>query len=76
MYQLSAVLDTRTTAICQGLDGKVFAYSDAKAPRPPMHHGCRTVMILVFEGEVPIKEVYEQWLARQDEATRSRRWAC
>lgn len=68
-YQLSAVLDTRTTAICQGLDGKVFAYSDSKAPRPPMHPGCRTVMIPVFDGEAPIKENYEQWLARQDEAT-------
>lgn len=69
MYQLSAVLDTRTTPICQGLDGKVFAYSDSKAPRPPMHPGCRTVMIPVFDGEPAIKENYEQWLARQDEAT-------
>ncbi|HHG4905526.1 TPA: minor capsid protein [Pseudomonas aeruginosa] len=68
-YQLSAVLDTRTTEICQGLDGRAFAYSDAKAPRPPMHPGCRTVMIPVFDGEAPIKENYEQWLARQDEAT-------
>lgn len=68
-YQLSAVLDTRTTEICQGLDGRTFAYSDAKAPRPPLHPGCRTVMIPVFDGEAPIKENYEQWLARQDEAT-------
>jgi len=68
-YQLSAVLDTRTTEICQGLDGRTFAYSDARAPRPPMHPGCRTVMIPVFDGEAPIKENYEQWLARQDEAT-------
>lgn len=68
-YQLSAVLDTRTSEICQGLDGKVFAYSDAKAPRPPLHPGCRTVMIPVFDGEAPIKENYEQWLARQDEST-------
>lgn len=67
-YQLSAVLDTRTTEICQGLDGRTFAYSDAKAPRPPMHPGCRTVMIPVFGGEAPIKENYEQWLARQDES--------
>ncbi|MCM8742325.1 minor capsid protein [Pseudomonas koreensis] len=68
-YQLSAVLDTRTTPICQGLDGQVFAYSDSKAPRPPLHPGCRTVMIPVFDGETAIKENYEQWLARQDEAT-------
>lgn len=27
-HQLSAVLDTRKTPICQGLDGQVFAYSD------------------------------------------------
>ncbi len=68
-YQLSAVLDTRTTEICQGLDGRTFAYSDANAPRPPLHPGCRTVMIPVFDGEPAIKENYEQWLARQDEAT-------
>lgn len=68
-YQLSAVLDTRTTKICQGLDGRTFAYSDARAPRPPLHPGCRTVMIPVFDGEPPVKENYEQWLVRQDEAT-------
>ena len=68
-YQLSAVLDTRTTPVCQGLDGRTFAYSDAKAPRPPMHPGCRTVMIPVFDGEPAVKENYEQWLVRQDEAT-------
>lgn len=26
-------------------------------------------MIPVFDGEAPINENYEQWLARQDEAT-------
>lgn len=26
-------------------------------------------MIPVFDGEAPIKENYEQWVARQDEAT-------
>jgi len=68
-YQLSAVLDTRTTEICQGLDGRTFAYSDAKAPRPPLNPGCRTVMIPGFDWEPAIKENFEQWLARQDEST-------
>lgn len=72
-YQLSAVLDTRTTENCQGLDGRTFAYSDAKAPRPSLHPGCRTVMIPVFDGEAPINEKTTRngWLVRRSYSDRS-----
>lgn len=64
-YQLSAVLDTRTTTLCASLDGEVFDVSDPERLIPPFHPGCRTIMI-PFEGDdEPIKENYEQWLTKQ-----------
>lgn len=38
--QYIATLDGRTTLICIGLDGKVFAIGEG--PRPPQHYGCRS----------------------------------
>lgn len=64
-YQLSAVLDTRTTTICASLDGKVYRLSDADRKVPPFHPGCRTIMIPIFDNEEPIKENYESWLTKQ-----------
>lgn len=52
-YQYSAVMDDRTSEICSGLHGKVFAKDDA--PIPPMHFNCRSVLI-------PITK-YEDWKA-------------
>ena len=42
----TAVLDSRTTAICRSLDGNV--YSVGVGPRPPQHWGCRSFMLYVF----------------------------
>lgn len=64
-YQLSAVLDTRTTTICASLDGKVFSVKDPKRLVPPFHPGCRTTMIPYDDEDEPIKENYEQWLTKQ-----------
>jgi len=41
-----ATLDSRTTAICRGLDGKVFPHG--KGPRPPLHMGCRSLRVAYF----------------------------
>lgn len=48
--QVSAILDSRTTDYCAGLDGKVFKKTDA--PTFPAHHNCRThtVPITTFEA--------------------------
>lgn len=64
-YQLSSVLDTRTTIICASLDGKVYRLSDRRRKVPPFHPGCRTIMIPIFDNDEPIKENYERWLTRQ-----------
>jgi SPP1 gp7 family putative phage head morphogenesis protein len=59
--EYSAILDDRTTEICQQLDGKVYA---ADAPewenyRPPNHYNCRSVLIPVT--------VTDQWDGEQSE---------
>lgn len=42
-----ATLDSRTSAICAGLDGKVFPLD--KGPRPPAHPNCRSTMTAVLK---------------------------
>lgn len=55
-YQYSAILDDRTTEICEGLHGKVFKAGDE--PVPPMHFNCRSLLI-------PITK-YEAWEADEE----------
>lgn len=47
--EYSAILDDRTTEICQELDGKVFAADSPEweTYRPPNHYNCRSVLIPV-----------------------------
>lgn len=52
-YQYSAILDDRTSDICDGLHGKIFKAGDE--PIPPLHFNCRSVLI-------PITK-YEEWEA-------------
>ena len=49
-YEYVATLDSRTSAICQRLDGQTFAYN--KGPTPPQHFNCRstTVPVVDFDG--------------------------
>lgn len=68
-YQLSAVLDTRTTKLCAALDGKVYRMTDPAKKVPPLHPGCRTTMIAVFDGDEPFGDTYETWLSKQSEAS-------
>lgn len=42
-----ATLDSRTSVICAGLDGKVFPLD--KGPRPPAHPNCRSTMTAVLK---------------------------
>ena len=48
-FEYSAVLDSRTTDVCQRLDGKVFLKDDVEIDRlrPPRHFNCRSVMVPV-----------------------------
>jgi SPP1 gp7 family putative phage head morphogenesis protein len=66
--QIIAVLDQRTTSICQNYNNQVFKVDEG--PRPPFHPNCRTTTIPVFKGEEPIKHPsYSEWLKSQDAAT-------
>jgi len=49
-YEYVATLDSRTSPICQRLDGQVFDYN--KGPTPPQHFNCRstTVPVVDFDG--------------------------
>ena len=54
-YKFVATLDTRTSPICQKMDGKVFKTKDAKAGKnlPAMHPNCRSTTIPYFEDFEP-----------------------
>lgn len=67
-YQLSAVLDSRTTPVCRALDGKIYNVSDKGRKVPPFHPGCRTVMIAVTEDDPAFTDGYEDWLSKQSAA--------
>lgn len=67
-YQLSAVLDTRTTLTCAALNGKRFKVSDPKRKVPPFHPGCRTTMIAVFDpDDDPVPDTFDDFLKGLDE---------
>lgn len=55
-YVYSAVLDKRTSKICEGLDGQVFKWEDREPGInfPPMHPNCRSTYTL--------PEIDEDWL--------------
>lgn len=82
-YQLSAILDTRTTLICASLNGKKFKVSDPKRKVPPFHPGCRTTMIAMFDDDdEPVPDSFNDFLQGLDEEdqikvlgqTRHRMW--
>ncbi len=56
-YQYSAILDDRTTAICEGLHGKFFV--KGTEPVPPLHFNCRSLLIPItkYEKFDPSKKV-------------------
>lgn len=54
-YGLSAVLDDRTSDICNAMDGEVFNFKDIRVGEnaPPFHAFCRT-MIIPIENDVQL----------------------
>lgn len=55
--QYSAIIDSRTTDVCRGLDGKIFrpGSDDLTSLTPPNHHSCRSVLTPITVDE-PINE--------------------
>lgn len=52
-YQIVATLDSHTSEICQGMDGKVFPMKDFEAgvTAPPFHVYCRSITVPYFEED-------------------------
>jgi SPP1 gp7 family putative phage head morphogenesis protein len=63
-YIYRAVLDSRTTAICRSLDGKVYKWGEG--PVPPLHFGCRSLRAPLIKGlekeQIEEFEDYGSWL--------------
>jgi SPP1 gp7 family putative phage head morphogenesis protein len=51
-YQVSAILDYRTTDFCRLMDGQEFAVDNLPHGWPPWHHKCRTILSPITEFEV------------------------
>lgn len=76
----TSTLDSRTSYICAGLDGRVFPID--KGPRPPAHPNCRSTMVAVIDvdgldvpeskrasmnGQVSGSTTYGEWFNKQPE---------
>lgn len=86
-YRYVATLDSRTSAICRALDGRVFPYG--QGPRPPQHFNCRSTTVPVIDykglgftpppegkraaagGMVPSGTTYGEWLSKQPAAVQA-----
>lgn len=57
--QWTSTLDSRTSSICAGLDGKIFPLD--KGPRPPAHPNCRSTMTAVLKSaeEIGLNKIPE-----------------
>lgn len=81
-YEWVSTLDSRTTAQCRSLDGRVFEFG--KGPVPPIHIRCRSSITPVLDGryaflregatrasrtgQVDATLTYYEWLKRQSPA--------
>lgn len=56
-YELSAILDERTTEICVFADGLKVRNDDERSIQltPPLHFQCRTILIFLTTNDTPIK---------------------
>lgn len=45
-----SVLDSRTSPMCRGLDGRIFGLKEG--PRPPIHVACRSTVVPVLRGRL------------------------
>ena len=65
-YELSAILDTRTTELCKFADGKKFPRSHRLAEflMPALHYQCRTIPVFVVTDDLPVEWSTEAELDR------------
>lgn len=55
-FQYSAILDSKTTDICKGLDGKVTRKRE-QMPQPPLHMNCRSRIVAILNDQAEKPEV-------------------
>ena len=62
-YRFRAVLDSRTSEICQSMDGKFIPKEDIKpgVNYPPLHPNCRSTVVTVLLDENELKDRRQRW---------------
>ena len=55
-YMFTAILDSRTSPICQHHNGKVYDVNDTRF-RPPLHWNCRSTMVPVLKSKEELLEI-------------------
>lgn len=50
-YRLVASLDSKTSAYCQSIDGRIFEWGSQNSLVPPFHYFCRTVIVPELDKE-------------------------
>ncbi|MCR8983266.1 minor capsid protein [Brevibacillus laterosporus] len=57
-YEFLAALDSRTSNVCRGMDGKVFKLSEQEVGVnfPPLHPNCRSTTVAYFDDEIDVGE--------------------
>ena len=64
-YRFTAVLDSRTSAICSAQDGKVYAVNDVRY-RPPLHWNCRSSIVPVLKSKAELKKAQSDRLIKAE----------
>lgn len=61
--QYSAILDERTTELCESLDQQIHPANDPHwlALQPPNHFNCRSIVVPVFVDEIELDSYDEEW---------------
>lgn len=62
-YEWVSVIDSATTDICRGRDGKIYRYG--KGPIPPAHPRCRSAIVPAKHGKTSQQLTYFEWISRQ-----------
>jgi len=70
-YRWVSTLDSRTTAVCRGRDGRF--YEKGTQPTPPAHYNCRSVVVPVIEDKYSLSGGKTTRMARDPDTNKSQR---
>ena len=70
-YKFIATLDTRTTSVCRGLDGRNFTEYPKISLTPPLHHNCRSSIVQIPKGYKPNERPLNLMTAKDKKTARS-----